>query len=146
MPIETATRVSPRPGANLGPEIGDFVSVRGRRWLVEGGSDLGQSLHSIRLACVDDDAQGEILEIAWQSELDAQRLSTDSWSSLSTDGTDDPAVFAAYLRTLEWNTATAADRDLFQAPFRAGIKAGRLPTATPTQGPPPASRQPAYRG
>ena len=36
-------------------------------------------------------------------------------------GTDDPAVFSAYLRTLRWNTATAADRDLFQAPFRAGI-------------------------
>ena len=36
-------------------------------------------------------------------------------------GTDDPKVFSAYLRTLRWNTATAADRDLFQAPFRAGI-------------------------
>jgi hypothetical protein len=95
--IVNATTVNSRSGANPGPEIGDFVSVRGRRWLVEGGSDLGQSLHSVRLACVDDDAQGEILEIAWQSELDAQRLSTDSWSSLSTDGTDDPTVFAAYL-------------------------------------------------
>ena len=36
-------------------------------------------------------------------------------------GTDDPSVFSAYLRTLRWNTATAADRNLFQAPFRAGI-------------------------
>ena len=33
-----------------------------------------------------------------------------------------PAVFAAYLRALRWGTATAADRDLFQAPFRAGIR------------------------
>jgi hypothetical protein len=41
---------------------------------------------------------------------------------LGRDGTDDPAVFAAYLRTLKWNTATAADRDLLQAPFRAGIR------------------------
>ena len=31
-------------------------------------------------------------------------------------------TFAAYLRTLKWSTATAADRDLFQAPFRAGIR------------------------
>ena len=38
------------------------------------------------------------------------------------DGTDDPAVFAVYLRTLKWNTATASDRDLLQAPFRAGIR------------------------
>ena len=33
-----------------------------------------------------------------------------------------PTVFAAYIRALRWNTATAADRDLFQAPFRAGIR------------------------
>lgn len=31
-------------------------------------------------------------------------------------------LFAAYLRTIRWNTATAAERDLFQAPFRAGIR------------------------
>lgn len=37
-------------------------------------------------------------------------------------GTDDPVVFAAYLRTIRWGTATAVDRDLFQAPFRAGIR------------------------
>jgi len=41
--------------------------------------------------------------------------------AVSKHGTDDPSVFSAYLRTLRWNTATAADRDLFQAPFRAGI-------------------------
>ena len=43
------------------------------------------------------------------------------WARVARIGTDDPAVFSAYLRTLRWNTATAADRDLFQAPFRAGI-------------------------
>ncbi len=42
--------------------------------------------------------------------------------ALAESGTDDPATFAAYLRTLGWNTATAGDRDLFQAPFRAGIQ------------------------
>jgi SNF2 family DNA or RNA helicase len=54
--------------------------------------------------------------------LDGRVLDQDAWATLGHDGTDDPAVFAAYLRTLEWNTATAADRDLFQAPFRAGIR------------------------
>jgi SNF2 family DNA or RNA helicase len=48
-------------------------------------------------------------------------LDQDAWASLARNRTDDPAVFAAYLRGLEWNTATAADRDLFQAPLRAGI-------------------------
>ena len=45
----------------------------------------------------------------------------EGWANVSKLGTDDPSVFSAYLRTLRWNTATAADRDLFQAPFRAGI-------------------------
>ena len=77
---------------------------------------------AVRLACVDDDAQGEVVEVAWAAELDANRTNGDTWSALATHGTDDPATFAAYLRTLEWNTATAGDRDLFQAPFRAGIQ------------------------
>ena len=45
----------------------------------------------------------------------------EGWANVSKVGTDDPSVFSAYLRTLRWNTATAADRNLFQAPFRAGI-------------------------
>ena len=37
-------------------------------------------------------------------------------------GTERAAQFAAYLRTIGWNTATAGDRDMLQAPFRAGIQ------------------------
>jgi len=110
------------PGAHISPEIGDFVEVRGRRWLVEGSDELGGGLGALRLACIDDDAQGEPLQVTWAAELDGRVLDQDAWATLARDGTDDPAVFAAYLRTLEWNTATAADRDLFQAPFRAGIR------------------------
>jgi hypothetical protein len=55
------------------------------------------------------------------AELDAERLGDEGWETLAWSGTDDPTVFAAYLRTIRWGTATAADRDLFQAPFRAGI-------------------------
>lgn len=101
---------------------GDFVHVRGRRWLVEDERSLGEGLWSLRLACIDDDAQGETVEVVWPAELDAAVLGNDGWETLSRSGTDDPAVFAAYLRTLEWSTATAADRDLMQAPFRAGIR------------------------
>ena len=103
------------------PQPGEFVEVRGRRWLVEGRPML-EGVGAVRLACVDDDAQGEVVEVAWPAELDARRSHDDTWSTLAEDGTDDPATFAAYLRTIEWNTATAGDRDLFQAPFRAGIQ------------------------
>jgi len=106
----------------LTPEIGDFVEVRGRPWLVEGIDDKGEGLSALKLSCISDDAQGESLEVAWDAEIGARRLEDDFWSRLGGDGTDDPAVFAAYLRTLKWHTATAADRELLQAPFRAGIR------------------------
>ena len=65
--------------------------------------------------------QGESVSVLWDAELDAEVLADEGWLAVSKRGTDDPSVFSAYLRTLRWNTATAADRDLFQAPFRAGI-------------------------
>ena len=37
-------------------------------------------------------------------------------------GFDPPRQFAAFLRTLRWGCVTATDPNLFQAPFRAGIK------------------------
>ena len=96
--------------------------MRGRPWLVEGIDDKGDGLTALKLSCISDDAQGEALEVAWDAEIGARRLKDDFWSRLGRDGTDDAATFAAYLRTLKWNTATAADRDLLQAPFRAGIR------------------------
>jgi SNF2 family DNA or RNA helicase len=102
------------------PQRGDFVRVRSRRWLVEEGQSLG-GLNAVRLACIDDDAQGETISVLWDAELDATILDDEGWTNVAKHGTDGPSVFSAYLRTLRWNTATAADRDLFQAPFRAGI-------------------------
>ena len=37
-------------------------------------------------------------------------------------GFDDPHRFAAFLHTLRWHCVTATDANLFQAPFRAGIR------------------------
>jgi helicase-like protein/SNF2 domain-containing protein len=103
------------------PQRGDFVRVRTRRWLVEDERAADDGLTALRLACVDDDAQGEMVEILWDAELDGSVLEDEGWASVAKLGTDDPTVFSAYLRALRWNTATAADRDLFQSPFRAGI-------------------------
>ncbi len=102
------------------PQPGEFVRIRSRRWLVEDGPAV-TGLNAVRLACIDDDAQGEAVSVLWDAELDAEILVGEGWANVSKVGTDDPSVFSAYLRTLRWNTATAADRDLFQAPFRAGI-------------------------
>jgi hypothetical protein len=107
---------------NQTPGIGDFVEVRGRPWLVEGIEDKGGVLSALKLSCISDDAQGEALEVAWDMEIGAPWPEDDVWSRIGRDGTDDAATFAAHLRTPKWSTATAADRDLFQASFRADIR------------------------
>ncbi len=76
----------------------------------------------MRLACADDDAQGQSLEVFWEYELDRQILEEEGWQDLAAKGFDAPRQFAAFLHTLRWNCITATDPNLFQAPFRAGIK------------------------
>jgi SNF2 family DNA or RNA helicase len=49
-------------------------------------------------------------------------LEEEGWSDLASKGFDQPRQFAAFLHTLRWNCVTATDSNLFQAPFRAGIK------------------------
>lgn len=100
---------------------GDFVELRGRRWLVQ-HVDPRRDHNRVRLACIEDDAQGERLDVVWEAEIAARRLDEDPWATLGADGTDEQSVFSAWLRTIRWNTASAADRTLLQAPFRAGIR------------------------
>ena len=119
------TSVTERPSLpNRLPTPGELVRVRSRRWLVEevvaptvsGASPL------VRLACADDDAQGQSLDVFWDFELDRRILEEEGWRNLAAKGFDAPRQFAAFLHTLRWNCVTATDANLFQAPFRAGIK------------------------
>jgi len=107
----------------VSPRAGDLVLVRQRRWLVErvatGGPGEGPR---VALACVDDDAQGQGLEVLWELELDGEILGGESWNRVAELGFDAPRHFSAYWNTLRWNCVTATDPNLFQAPFRAGIR------------------------
>ena len=76
----------------------------------------------VRLSCIDDDNQGQPLDVLWERELDPAILTGEAWEAIATRGFDPPALFAAYLHTLRWNCVTATDPRLFQAPFRAGIR------------------------
>ena len=107
------------------PEVGELVQVRLRRWLVEEVVEPARPDASplIRLACADDDAQGQELAVYWDYELDRRILEEEAWTDLAAKGFDPPRQFAAFLHTLRWNCVTATDPSLFQAPFRAG--AGR---------------------
>ena len=76
----------------------------------------------VRLACADDDAQGQSLSVFWNYELDRQILEDEGWDDLAARGFDSPRQFAAFLHTLRWHCVTATDPSLFQSPFRAGIR------------------------
>ena len=104
------------------PKTGQVVRVRQRTWLV---SDVTPGRYaaespSVELACLDDDAAGEHLEVLWAHELDAEILPSTP-RLLQGGKLDQPRVFGAYLNALRWNCVTSTDRRLLQAPFRAGI-------------------------
>ncbi|WP_373505994.1 hypothetical protein [Aestuariivirga sp.] len=101
---------------------GTFVGLRGRSWLVEDVQGEPPGLQTINVSCISDDAQGERLEVVWDAEIGAMELDTDGWRNVGTGLPDRAEVLAAHLRSVRWGSATAADRDLLQAPFRAGIR------------------------
>jgi Helicase conserved C-terminal domain/SNF2-related domain len=106
------------------PQVGDIVYARHRQYLVEevvGQPLLGQATR-VRLVCLDDDNQGRPLEVLWELELGARVLHDGRHQLGDVRQLDPPAHFAAYLHALRWNSVTATDARLFQAPFRAGIE------------------------
>jgi superfamily II DNA/RNA helicase len=100
---------------------GQVVHVRARQYLVEEVSQEGEDAR-LRLACLDDDAQGEPLSVLWGCEVDARIVGDAPWDRVAHRGFDDPSTFSAYLHTLHWHCVTATDPELFQAPYRAGIQ------------------------
>jgi ERCC4-related helicase len=107
------------------PSNGEIVRVRSRRYLVQDVElpELGSGDQTlVRLACLEDDAEGEQLEVLWEKEIDARRMNEADWSRLARGEFDPPRWFAAYYRTLRWNSVTSTDPRLFQAPYRAGIR------------------------
>jgi ERCC4-related helicase len=109
---------------DIPPKQGEIVRVRSRRYLVEAvePAPRPEDQTLVRLSCLEDDAEGEELEVLWEKEVDAQRVSEANWSRLAQGHFDLPRHFAAYYRTLRWNTVTSTDPKLFQAPYRAGIR------------------------
>ena len=106
------------------PRPGQIARVRQRLYLVEEAVPPLSSTDSslVKLSCVDDDAQGQHLEVLWERELEAEVMRGEAWDAISQRGFDPPSLFAAYLNTLRWNCVTSTDPNLLQSPFRAGIR------------------------
>ena len=113
---ETSTIESLAPGR--------LARVRSRQYLIEEvilpTDEKGDT--QVRLSCVEDDAQGEPLEVFWEREIDAKLIGAATWDSVVSQGFDNPRYFSAYFHTLRWNCVTSTDPRLFQAPYRAGIE------------------------
>jgi hypothetical protein len=67
------------------PQPGEIVRVRSRRYLVEAvePAPRPEDQTLVRLSCLEDDAEGEELEVLWEKEVDAQRVSEADWSRLA---------------------------------------------------------------
>jgi SNF2 family DNA or RNA helicase len=109
---------------SVGLAPGQLVRCRSRRHLVEAvfDADTGDTDTLVRLSCIEDDALGMVTEVLWEREVDAEVLADAGWQHIGEHGFDAPGLFAAYLNAIRWNTVTATDPTLFQAPFRAGIE------------------------
>ena len=121
---DSADIVGSPQGETPSLQVGALVRVRQRRWLVEG---IAEPPHHgdatlVDLSCADDDAQGQQLSVLWEHEADAKILRVEDWGALGKKGFDPSDLFSAYVHTLRWNSVTATDPNLFQAPFRAGIR------------------------
>jgi SNF2 family DNA or RNA helicase len=107
------------------PQPGQIVRVRSRQYVLNEifppiQKHRDQTL--VSLSCLDDDAQGAVLDVLWEREVDAVVLSESSWQEVAAKGFDPPDLFSAFLHSLRWNLVTSTDPRLFQSPYRAGIE------------------------
>jgi len=100
---------------------GSFLRARAKTWYVNDCRLVAQT-PVLDLVSVEDDSQGETLSLTLSSEVGAETVDPEDWSPLLHTSFEGPERLGAYLRATEWRTASAADRRLFQAPFRAGIR------------------------
>ena len=118
------------PETRLIPEEGQLVSVRQRRFVVNGvahdalaerrGGEYDAAQHLVSLTSVEDDGLGEELEVIWELEPGARVLDR---SALPTPtGLDRPERLEALLNSVRWVAASTADHRNIQSPFRSGIE------------------------
>ena len=100
---------------------GSFLRARSKTWFVDGNDVIGRT-PVLDLVSVEDDSQGEAIRLTLLPEIGVKVVDPQDWTPLLHTAFEGPERLGAYLRATEWRTASAADRKLFQAPFRAGIR------------------------
>jgi hypothetical protein len=83
-PLTVSTLTTARSLPERAPEVGELVQVRSRRWLVEEVVPPSAPNQSslMKLACADDDAQGQSLNVFRDYEIDRAILKEEGWPRL----------------------------------------------------------------
>src|SRR5262245_6503901 len=74
------------------PQSGQIVRVRQRQYLVEQvvAAPSAADATLVELSCLDDDAQGQELQVLWEAEPDGEILAGTGWDHLARRGFDPP--------------------------------------------------------
>jgi hypothetical protein len=85
-------QASPATSSRDAPSPGEIARVRQRLYLVEETVPPPKASDSslVKLSCVDDDAQGQRLEVLWERELDAEVMRGEAWDAITRRGFDPP--------------------------------------------------------
>jgi ERCC4-related helicase len=113
--------MTPDPLGSGPLEAGSFLRARSKQWFVA-SLERSTGLTAVELISTEDDGQGESVDVALEAEIRPQVIDPQDWGPLLHTSFEAPERLGAYLRATGWRTASAGDRKLFQAPFRAGIR------------------------
>jgi SNF2 family DNA or RNA helicase len=117
------------------PLQGQLVTVRRRRYVVVdvvqgirfdssslpgSACESAQRQHVVRLSSVEDDALGEELQVIWELEPGVKIVAKNDLPN-PLNGFDVPEQLDTFLQAIRWATASNAESDTLQAPFRSGV-------------------------
>lgn len=112
------------------PELGQLVNIRQRQYVVNQvqqatlfvdpiSTKLEQPQHLVTLLSVEDDAEGEELQVIWELEPGAHIY--EKIKLPSPTGFDEPVRLDAFLDAVRWGAASSADIRTLRSPFQSGI-------------------------
>lgn len=106
------------------PEQGQIVKLRHKIWAVtavnKSNTQPTLAIHRVALECLSDDALGENIQVIWEREIAPDFVESTSLPSIT--GNDEPEIFDAFIRSLQWSSSSLALGDMLQAPFRGGVQ------------------------
>ncbi len=112
------------------PEIGQLVNIRQRQYVVNQvqqstlyadliSTKLEHPQHLVTLSSIEDDAEGEELQVIW--ELEPGACSYEKIELPSPTGFDEAVRLDAFLDAVRWGAASSADIRTLRSPFQSGI-------------------------